>query len=157
MKTCFQWQAVSARNFACARRSNPSSRFALVLWMATLVVAGIVQSAHAQDADTGEPPQAQVVIENRTDFPIDLIEYDAADGSYIPYAELLQGDTFTETVGPGVVWFFRVNNEALIGQYTTTSASEQWVVLDASTLTDAGYSPQDAGEEVSSTDLRSAE
>jgi hypothetical protein len=146
MKSCLRPGAVDARPIDRTLIFRRWYGFALVLWLATLADAGAVPSVRAQDADTEQPPRGQVVIENQTDYPIDVIEYDAADGSYTPTAQLMQGDSLTETVGPGVIWFFRVNNEALIGQYTTTDASDQWLVLDERTLTDAGYPPPEDGD-----------
>ena len=141
MGECKQRRVMDDSSLDRMRMFSPSFRCHMVLGFAMLCLVGGVQFAHAQSITTDVPPQGQILIENRTGYPIQMIEYDESEGSYSPYAELLQDETLLQTVGAGVRWFFKVNHEALIGQYTTTDSPDQWVVLDEDTLTNADYRP----------------
>lgn len=124
--------------------------FVVALFSAT----GFSGIAAAQETEEAEPavespqiddtvplPEYRVVIDNRTAYPIAVIAYDDDDGSYSLHEEVPAGGALDERVVPGLLWLFKVNDQALVGQYATTDQPDQYVVLDDSTLSAAGYPP----------------
>ena len=97
--------------------------------------------AETDDTSTESPEQFRVVVENRTAFPIQIIEYDESGDSYVPRYDLAAGEALDDRVVAGEVWIFSVGGEALVGQYATTDEPDQWVILDDAALAAANYPP----------------
>lgn len=133
------------------RSGSRRQRSPLGLLLGLLAAFAIALSADARTPAGAEPSTGRIAVANQTGYGVDLLLYDAADSSYTPFRHLPAGENLSESVKPGQTWFFRVNGEAFIGQYTTTDAADQHVVLDAGTLQAVGYPlPQERSGESAS-------
>ncbi|MBS0155886.1 MAG: hypothetical protein JSS38_14920 [Nitrospira sp.] len=86
----------------------------------------------------GAGQQKELVIENLTGYPVDVLYIAEGNTDYTKHATVETGVIMTQPVMPNRTWYFRVLTGEIIGQYTTNANAKQRVLLDQDVLDAAG-------------------
>ncbi|ULA65163.1 MAG: conserved exported protein of unknown function [Nitrospira sp.] len=86
----------------------------------------------------GAAQQKELLIENRTGYPVDVLYIVEGKTGYTKHATIEAGAIMAQPVTSNRTWYFRVLTDGIIGQYTTSADEKQRVILDQDVLDAAG-------------------